>query len=91
MKIKMPLSKSEQVLALLNQWDPAGKYEKSNDWRAYRYEAETIAQNIKSNNALSTIERVIREAMDVVMDGQELNEEEVKKIAECIQLILKRK
>ena len=91
MKIKMSLSKSEQILALLNQWDPAGEYKSSNDWRAYRYEAETIAQNIRSNSALSTVERVIRETMDVVMDGQELDEEEVKKIAECIQLIVKKK
>ncbi len=32
--MKITLSKSEKILALLNQWDPKGIYKKSSDWRA---------------------------------------------------------
>ena len=42
MKVKIKLTKSEKILALLNHWDPAEVYTLSNDYRAYNYEAETI-------------------------------------------------
>lgn len=81
MIIKMSLSKSEKVLALLNQWDPAGVHEKSQDWRAYRYEAETICQRIRKNSSVSSVEKAVRETMEFKMDGKPLDDNEVRNIA----------
>ena len=45
MKMKKPkLSKTEIVMALLNQWDPLHGADK--DYRFYQVEAEEIAQKI---------------------------------------------
>jgi hypothetical protein len=91
MKIKMTLTKSEKILALLNQWDPAGVYKNSGDYRVYNYEAETIAQKVRSNSKAETVEKAIRETMDVVMDGKELDENEVRAMAQFILATVKKK
>ena len=87
----MTLTKSEKILALLNQWDPAGEYKNSGDYRAYNYEAETIAQKVRSNSKVETVEKAIKETMDVVMDGREPNEQEVKAMAHYILAAVKKK
>ena len=48
MKFSMSLSKAEKIMAFLNQLDPEGTYKASQDYRVYSYEADTIAQGIKS-------------------------------------------
>lgn len=90
MKIKMTLSKAEKILALLNQWDPAGEHKRSGDWRAYRFEAETIAQRVRSNSSAASIEKAIREAMEYVMHGETLDDNEVHQMALYIQYALKK-
>lgn len=89
--MRMTLSKSEKILALLNQWDPAGEYKNSGDFRAYNYEAETIAQKVRSNCKVETVEKAIRETMDVVMDGKELDDDEVRAMAQYILATVKTK
>lgn len=90
MKIKMTLTKSEKIAALLNQWDPSGEYKNSGDWRAYNYEAETIAQTVRSNSKAATVEKAIRETLSVAMDGKELHEDEVKAMAQYILMAVKK-
>ena len=68
--MKMQLAKSEKIMALLNQWDPAGEYKKSGDYRVYQFEAETIALEVRSNSKPETVEKVIRETMDFGMNGR---------------------
>ena len=83
MKIKMKLSKQEKIMALLNQWDPTGEFASSQDYRIYSFEADNIAQNIRSNSKVETIERVIKE----VFSDIEINDELIKQIASLIKSI----
>lgn len=73
MKMRMPkLSKAEMVMMLLNQWDPAHGADK--DFRFYRVEAEEIAQRIRKNSSLKTVEQVVRESVELRMKLENINE-----------------
>ena len=85
LKIKMTLTKSEKIAALLNQWDPVGKYNKSGDWRVYNFEAETIAQKVRSNSKAASVEKAIRETI-----GTDLDEREVQMMAQYILAAVKK-
>ena len=83
MKFGMSLTRSEKIMALLNQWDPAGSYKSSQDYRVYSYEAETIAQSIRSNSTIKTIEKAIQEAFAEI----EIDTDELKKVVQVIKSI----
>ena len=85
MKLRMTLTKSEKIAALLNQWDPTGKYSKTGDWRAYNFEAETIAQKVRSNSKAGSVEKAIRETI-----GTDLDEREVQMMAQYILAAVKK-
>ena len=85
MKLKIRLSKADKIIALLNQWDPEGRYANGEGLRSYSYEGETIAQDIRSNSKTETIEKAIREAFSEV----ELVDNEVKEIAAYIKRTMK--
>ena len=80
MIIKMPKpTKAEIIRTFLNQWDPLNYVDKAG-FMFYNYEAEEIAQRIRKNSKLETIEAVVREVMedkiqiehsDVVLDDEE--------------------
>lgn len=73
MKMRMPkLSKAEMVMMLLNQWDPAHGADK--DFRFYRVEAEEIAQKIRKNSSLKTVEQAVRESVEFRMKLENINE-----------------
>ena len=83
MKFGMSLTRSEKIMALLNQWDPAGSYKSSQDYRVYSYEAETIAQSIRSNSTIKTIEKAIQESFAEI----EIDTDELKKVVQVIKSI----
>ena len=85
MKFKVRLSKADKIMALLNQWDPEGRYANGEGARSYSYEGETIAQNIRSNSKTESIEKAIREVFSEV----ELVDDEVKSIAAYIKRTMK--
>ena len=63
MKIRMlKPTKAEMVMMLLNQWDPAHRADK--DFRFYQVEAEEIAQKIRKNSSLKTVEQAVRESLE---------------------------
>lgn len=80
MIIKMPKpTKAEIIRTFLNQWDPLNYVDKAG-FMFYNYEAEKIAQRIRKNSKLETIEAVVREVMedkiqiersDVILDDEE--------------------
>lgn len=74
-------------MALLNRWDPTGEYKKTGDYRVYQYEAETIAQSVKSNSKVETVARAIAETIG----GKELDENEVNAMAGYILAAVKTK
>ena len=66
MKMRMPeLSKAEKIMALLNQWDPLHGADK--DFRFYQVEAEEIAQKIRKNSSLKTVEKAVRDSIEFRM------------------------
>ena len=83
MKFGMSLTRSEKIMALLNQWDPAGSYKSSQDYRVYSYEAETIAQSTRPNSTIKTIEKAIQEAFAEI----EIDTDELKKVVQVIKSI----
>ena len=91
MKIKMTLTKAEKIMALLNQWDPAGEYKESGDYQVYQYEAETIGMKLRSNSTIKTATDAVRETMTDTMDGKQLDENEVRQIAGLILLAIAKK
>ena len=91
MKIKMTLTKAEKIMALLNQWDPAGEYKESGDYHVYQYEAETIGMKLRSNSTIKTATDAVRETMTDTMDGKQLDENEVRQIAGLILLAIAKK
>lgn len=91
MKIKMTLTKAEKIMALLNQWDPAGEYKESGDYHVYQYEAETIGMKLRSNSTIKTATDAVRETMTDTMDGKHLDENEVRQIAGLILLAIAKK
>ena len=91
MKIKMTLTKAEKIMALLNQWDPAGEYKESGDYHVYQFEAETIGMKLRSNSTIKTATDAVRETMIDTMDGKQLDENEVRKIAGLILLAIAKK
>ena len=58
-----------------------GVYLTIQGYRIYSFEADTIAQNIRSNSKVETIERVIKE----VFSDIEINDEFIKQIASLIK------
>ena len=88
MKIKMTLTKTEKIMAILNQWDPEkrGTPDGELDWREYQYEADTIAQHIRSNSSVMTVEKYLREVLKL----DQVSNDEVKTVAVMIQTMLKR-
>ncbi len=86
MKFKIRLSKADKIMALLNQWDPIGRYANGEGLRSYSYEGETIAQDIRSNSKTESIEKSIREAFSEV----ELVDNEVKAIAGYIERAMRK-
>lgn len=73
MKVKMPkLTKAEKVMMFLNQWDPAHGADK--DYRFYQVEAEEIAQKIRKNSSLKTVEQAVRESVEFRMELENINE-----------------
>lgn len=91
MKIRMNLTKAEKIMALLNQWDPAGEYKESGDYHVYQYEAETIGMKLRSNSTIKTATDAVRETMTDTMDGKQLDENEVRQIAGLILLAIAKK
>ena len=91
--MKIRLSKTEKIAALLNQWDPTGRYGKSDDWRAYNYEADTIAQNVRANSKIESIEKSLYEQFSSSVEeaGKELDPVIVKRVAEAIKQTIKNK
>lgn len=85
MKIKLPpLTKAEKILALLNQWDPEKRVANGAGYRAYNYEAETIAQHVRSNSKEESAEKAMKDVFYC-----SLKDEEVKTIAKYILLAVK--
>lgn len=74
MVIKMPkMSKAEQICALLAYWDPLQMGDKAG-YRFYNYEAEVIAQSLRSNSKPETISKLVHELIEkkMVEEGVEL-------------------
>ena len=75
MKIKLELTKTERIMALLDQWDPDGWRRQGAGLMAYSYEAETIAQELRSNSKIETIERCILEVFsDTPLDADQVHQ-----------------
>ena len=73
MKMRMPkLTKAEKIMALLNQWDPMHGADK--DFRFYQVEAEEIAQKIRKNSKLETVEKAVRESIEPKMKIESIDE-----------------
>ena len=85
MRIRAALTKQERISAFLNQWDPAGEYQRTGDFRAYIQEAEDIAEKVRSNSKIETVEKLIAE----VLSTEGLNERELRFAAECILAAVK--
>ena len=87
MKIKMSkLSKSERILAILAYWDPLKmKDDKRYYLMFYNYEAEEIAQSVRKNSSLVTVEKKIRAVIEMKaeLEGVELtlDESELHQVA----------
>ncbi len=92
MKIKMSLTKTEKIMTVLNQWDPAGEYKSTGDYQVYDFEADMIADSIRTNSSVSSAERAIREALESEMEmtGKSLDDNEVHKMAGYILAAIKR-
>jgi hypothetical protein len=48
--MRISLTKTEKIMALLNQYDPTGEYARLGDYHCYSYEADAIAQSIRKNS-----------------------------------------
>lgn len=80
MIIKVPKpTKTEIIRTFLNQWDPLNYVDKAG-FMFYDYEAEDIAQRIRKNSKIETIESIVREDMedkiriersDAILDDEE--------------------
>ena len=55
-------------------------------WREYQYEADTIAQQVRSNSSVKTIEKNKRKTLDL----EQTNDDEVKTVAGIIQAMVKK-
>lgn len=83
--MKIVLSKTEKIMALLNQYDPTGEYARSDDYRCYSYEADIIAQNIRKNSRVETVIKYIAE----VFPGIDTDSEGVKQMAGYMLMAIK--
>ncbi len=79
-------------MTVLNQWDPAGEYKSTGDYQVYDFEADMIADSIRTNSSVSSAERAIREALESEMEmtGKSLDDNEVHKMAGYILAAIKR-
>ena len=92
MHLKMPKpTKSELIMMLLNQWDPAHGADK--DFRFYQVEAEEIAQQIRKNSRPESVEKVVSKAIKFRMELEGLNapfdEEACKRYSGWILSVIK--
>ena len=62
MKIRMTLSKTDRILAIINFYLPHDYTDQ------YHYEADSIAYNTRKNSSLKTIEKLIREYLGENVD-----------------------
>ena len=83
--MKIVLSKTEKIMALLNQYDPTGEFVRSNDYHCYSYEADTIAQSIRKNSRLETVLNAIAEMFPEI----DTNSERTQQMAVCIMIAVK--
>ena len=75
MRIKLKLTKTEKVMALLDQLDPDERRRNGAGVMDYSYEADTIAQELRSNSKIETIERYIMEAFsDTPLDTDQVHQ-----------------
>ena len=92
MKIKISLTKTEKIMAVLKQLDPAGEYKSTGDYQVYGFEADMIADSIRTNSSVTSAERAIRETLESEMEmtGKSLDDNEVHKMAGYILAVIKR-
>ena len=83
--MKIVLSITEKIMALLNQYDPEGRYARSKDYRCYSYEADTIAQNIRKNSRVETVIKYIAEMFPEI----DTDSEGVKQMAGYVLMAIK--
>ena len=93
MIIKMPkATKAELIRVILDQWDPAHKRETAG-FMFYNYEADEIAQRVRKNSTLTTIEKAVRESMEFKLELEHVDEtldpEETRQVARAIQALVK--
>ena len=72
-------------MALLNQYDPTEEHARSDDYRCYSYEADTIAHNIRKNSRLETVLNAIAE----VFPGIDTDSDGVQQMAVCMLMAIK--
>ena len=73
MRLAMSLSKSEKILVLINF------FLQPEDHFRYQYEADTIAQSVRKNSSLATLEKLVREKLEGLSDDT------VHRLAACIK------
>ena len=82
MKIKMQKpNKAERILAILSYWDPL-KMKDAEGVMFYNYEAEEIAQSVRKNSSLATVEKLRAaielkaelEGVELILDDTELHQ-----------------
>ena len=76
MKLRMPLSKTDRILALINYYLP------TDDINRYHFQADSIAYNTRKNSSLKRIEELVREYLQIE------NEELIRQLAVEIKAML---
>ena len=83
--MRISLTKTEKIMALLNQYDPTGEYARLGDYHCYSYEADTIAQSIRKNSRVETVLNVIAEMFPEI----DMDSEGAKQMAVCMLMAIK--
>ena len=83
--MRINLTKTEKIMAILNQYDPMGEYARSNDYCCYCYEADSIAHNLRKNSRLETVFKAIVK----VFPGIDTDSDGVQQMAVCILIAVK--
>ena len=95
MIIKMKLTKTEVIRAILDYWDPC-RAKETPKWYFlfYNYEAETLAQYIRKNSSVSTVARHIKELIDDKLRredcGYEADMENAERVAASMIMAVKK-
>jgi len=82
--MRISLTKTEKIMALLNQYDPTGEYARLGDYHCYSYEADTIAQSIRKNSRVETVLNAIAEMFPEI----DIHSEGAKQMARCIMMTI---